>query len=162
MTHILKNIKFYSIVLLIILLSFYSFIIYNDYLSKELTVNKLLINGISILGVYFTILGIGYTFKQIVLVKDEVDKALKDVSEFLVYSDISTKIKQIEEIQSFILNNKPELAKLRMADLRALILEIKHNNKLKNYYEKELISLILTNLSIDMRNINDTIYPIRK
>lgn len=162
MTHILNNIKTYSIVLLILLLLLYGIIIYNDISNKEIDKSQIILNGISVLGVYFTILGIGYTFKQVLLVKEEVQSKLGELNEFLSHSDISSKIKQIEEIQNFIINSQPELARLRMADLRSLLMEIKHNKRLIPYFEKETISNILTDLSLDIRNINDSILSAKR
>jgi len=157
MIHILNNIKSYSIGLFFLLLLLYGATIYNDYISNVMNRSQIIINGISILGVYFTILGIGYTFKQVLSVKEEVQNSLKELNEFLSYSDISSKIRQIEEIQTFILSSKHELARLRMMDLRSLLVEIKHNKRLESYFDKDSISNRLTDLGIDITNINDSI-----
>ena len=162
MAHILRNIKIYSIILILSLLSLYGITIYCDYINSTINSSQTIINGVSILGVYFTILGIGYTFKQILLVKEEVQNSLNELNDFLSYSDISSKIKQIEEIQTFILNSKHELARLRMIDLRSLLVEIKHNKRLDIYFNKEDISDRLADLGIDITNINDLILSGKK
>ncbi|MFV0420036.1 MAG: hypothetical protein ACK5KT_15060 [Dysgonomonas sp.] len=157
MIHILNNIKSYSFLLLLLLLILYGITIYYDYANDILNSSQTIINGISILGVYFTILGIGYTFRQVLFVKEEVQNSLKELNEFLSYSDISSKIRQIEEIQTFILNSKHELARLRMIDLRSLLIEIKHNKRLEPYFDKNTLSDRLIDLSINITNINDSI-----
>lgn len=162
MDHIFSHIKTYSAILFLLLLLIFGITIYLDFVDNKLLISQSIINGIGILGVYFTILGIGYTFKQVLLVKEEVQNKLKDLNEFLSHSDISSKIKQIEEIQTFIIGSQPELARLRMADLRSLLMEIKYNKRLDIYFEKDTISDFLTNLSIDIRNINDLILSNKK
>lgn len=157
MDHIFNNIKSYSIILFLLLFIVFGVTVYYDYTNNVISKSQTIINGISILGVYFTILGIGYTFRQVLSVKEEVQTSLKELNEFLSYSDISSKIRQIEEIQTFILSSKHELARLRMIDLRALLVEIKHNKSLEAYFDKDAISGRLVDLGIDITNINNSI-----
>lgn len=157
MNHIFKYIKIYSFLLFIILVITFGITVYLDYNENRITESQTIINGISILGVYFTILGIGYTFKQVISVKEEVQNTLGELNEFLSFSDISSKIIQIQEIQNFILHSKPELALIRMKDLRSHLIQIKFNKRLSPYFEIESISEKIMDLGIDITNINETI-----
>ena len=156
MDHIFSHIKLYSTALFLLLLLIFGITVYLDIIGGKLLISQTIINGVGILGVYFTILGIGYTFKQVLLVKEEVQKKLEELNEFLSFSDISSTVKQTREIQTFIQNKKYESALLRMKDLKSKLIDIKCNHKLEEYIEDADISIHLTNIEIDISNIDDT------
>lgn len=156
MDHIFSHIKIYSTVLFLLLLLIFGITVYLDIAGSKLYISQTIINGVGILGVYFTILGIGYTFKQVLLVKEEVQNKLEELNEFLSFSDISSTVKQTREIQTFIQNKKYESALLRMKDLKSKLIDIKCNHKLEEYIENGDISIHLTNIEIDISNINET------
>ncbi len=85
MEHFTSNIKTYSFILAIVLLIALGLSIYIEYQeASTLKISQLILNVLSVIGVYFTILGIAYTFKQVVSVRDEVNKKLTEVNRFLM------------------------------------------------------------------------------
>lgn len=161
MDHIFSHIKIYSIILFLLLSLVFGITIYLDFFDNKLSISQTIINGVGILGVYFTILGIGYTFKQVLLVKEEVQNKLKELNEFLSYSEISSTVKQTREIQTFIQNKRYESALLRMKDLKSKLIEIKCNQKLLGYIVDGDISIHLASIEIDMSNIDDALQGVK-
>jgi len=160
-----KKIVIYTIIVLAIIILLFSII--NLFVENEIC--SKIASFLSIFGTCASLLGIGLTYKQILSVKEtsdeiksSVDKSLNEINEFLSFSDISSTIKQIHEIQTFIHNSKIELALIRIRDLRFQLIQIKHNKKLQEFFNYDEISGLIIDIGIDIKNINTSILDEKK
>lgn len=150
------------VIVMILLFSIISFFIDNKACDKFVSI-------LSIFGTCASLIGIGLTYKQILSVKEvseaikiNVDNSLSEINEFLSFSDITTTIKQIHEIQIFIQQSKPELALIRMRDIHLKINEIRFNKRLKIYFNEESVKEIVINIGFDITTIGAKLINDRK
>lgn len=124
-----------------------------------------IITYISIVGSYASLFGIWVSYLQIRSVKEiskitqqSIEQNISEVNQYLSYSDISKTIKIICEIENYILISKLEPALIRMRDLKLSLIQISQNGRLIKEIEKQkLLKAHITNLGIDIANINEYI-----
>ena len=95
-----------------------------------------MINGITVLGTYLSLLGIVISYFQIKSVKDINEKtktaieiSLQRLNQLVVVADLSKAIKIIEEIQQFIQQKNYAIVLIRMKDLKSILIQAKHNEE---------------------------------
>lgn len=120
-----------------------------------------LINIISTVGSIASLTGIAIAYTQIISVKKisessniAIQSAISELVKSFSISDLSRSVKLVQEIQSLLRGDKMESSLLRMKDLKSMIIQIKHVEILKEKYDFEEYKKSLTNLNIDMANIN--------
>jgi len=77
------------------------------------------------------------------------------INQVLSISEISKASKVIQEIQTSILHEKSELALIRMKDLKQILIQVKYNRDLTEYTSINSYIQHITDLSIDINNVND-------
>ena len=151
------KIKSASIVLLLICIAISVVLLLILHWSNKLD----LVNGIGIVGSIASLTGIIIAYIQIVSVKKitestnlAINKTLNELLKSFSISDLSRAIKLVQEVQNFIRLEKIESALLRMQDLKSILIQIRHVEVLNDKYENEEYREIMTNLNIDISNIN--------
>lgn len=156
MEHFTSNIKTYSFILAIVLLIALGLSIYIEYQeASTLKIGQLILNVLSVIGVYFTILGIAYTFKQVVSVSEEVNKKMTEVNQFLIYSDINSTAKLAGDCLNDFHQEHAELAIYRLGELKSHLVFIKNNRVINSEDFKARLSDLAVDLKIDLNNINN-------
>jgi hypothetical protein len=119
------------------------------------------ITAIGIIGSIASFAGISIAYVQIVSLKEIskynnriINVALNELFKSFSIADISKSIKLVQEIQSLIRSEKSESALLRMQDLKAILIQINHINILDGKYNQEDYKIIMTDLNIDISNLN--------
>jgi len=135
-------------------------ILYNS-IKPEL---KNIVNLFTIYGTFATLYGLFLGYLQIYSIKQTsqqtktaVDKSLVRINQVLSISEISKASKVIQEIQTSILHNRNELALIRMKDLKQILIQVKFNPDLIEYTQNGKYKRNITDLSIDITNLNDLI-----
>lgn len=95
-----------------------------------------LVNWISIIGSFLSLLGVSVAVWQILLVKraavaakNASDQTQKTISQNLLLSNVHTCIKNLEEIQAFVRNERYESAQIRTSDLVSYLYQIQQRTK---------------------------------
>ncbi len=152
----MKNYRLFSIFLHFVILALTIFVF-----SKLKTEEKTILNYASILGTSLSLSGLVLAYFQIMSIKQAnrhaisaVESSLAKINQILSVSDISKCIKNIDEIQNYIIAKNIPLALLRMKDIRGVIIGVKHNEKLKHITNKKEYTSLLTTFEIDTDNIN--------
>lgn len=126
--------------------------------------DRTLVNFFTLFGTFASLFGLWLAYMQILSLKISndatkiaVDKSLNRINQVLSVSELSKANKIIQEIQSSNINNKHELSLLRMKDLKHILIQIKFNTELNIYTETNTYNKNITDLSIDISNLNDFI-----
>lgn len=126
--------------------------------------DKTLVNFFTLYGTFASLFGLWLAYMQILSLKisndatkKAVDKSLNRINQVLSVSELSKANKIIQEIQTSNINNKHELSLLRMKDLKHILIQIKFNSELNIYTETSTYNKNITDLSIDISNLNDFI-----
>jgi hypothetical protein len=121
-----------------------------------------MINGITVLGTYLSLLGIVISYFQIKSVKDinektktAIEKSLQRLNQLVVVADLSKAIKIIEEIQQFILQKNYAIVLIRMKDLKSILIQAKHNEEANKLIEYESFCINLNELIVDIKNMHE-------
>jgi hypothetical protein len=121
------------------------------------------------LGSLTALYGIWLTYVQIMSVKQTAETTKKAVesssqliNKILSVSEITKGTKVIQEVQTYFLHQKNELALLRMKDLKAILIQIKYNQELARFTKIDTYTSLITDLSIDINNLNDSILGTKK
>ncbi|MDM1378447.1 hypothetical protein [Myroides marinus] len=140
--------------------------IYFAFLEKE---ERNIINFISFLGTFISFAGLYIAYDQIIDLKQQneatrnsVEMAVLIINQNEAKSDLVKAIKIIDEIQTSNQYEKYELSLLRMKDLKNILLQTLHNNKIKIHIEQSIFKQHLTNIGIDIANLNDLIIGRKK
>jgi hypothetical protein len=133
--------------------------------KKDITI----VNFFTIFGTYASLFGLWIAYRQLLSLqavntetKNAVDKSLNRINQILSVSELSKANKIIQEIQTSNLNSKYELSLLRMKDLKYILIQIKSNSELNIYTETSTYNKNITDLSIDINNLNDFIIGLKK
>ncbi len=125
---------------------------------------KTLINFFTLFGTFASLYGLWLAYMQILSLKisnestkKAVDKSLNRINQVLSVSELSKANKIIQEIQTSNINSKHELSLIRMKDLKHILIQIKFNSELNIYTETSTYNKNITDLSIDISNLNDFI-----
>jgi hypothetical protein len=131
--------------------------------------DKTLVNGFTLFGTYFSLYGIAVAYLQIQSVnkvsketKKAVDMSLMRLNQVLSVSELSKANKIIQEIQSFIITEKLEIALMRMKDLKSILIQVKYNNDLSSYTNDGVYNKNITDLGTDIINLHDLIIGKKK
>jgi hypothetical protein len=96
-------------------------------------IDRTLINTIGLIGFILSVLGILLSYLQILSIKDialntrqAVDENTILTQNILMISDLATKVKIVDEIQTYLRDGKIELCLLRMKDLKVSLNTIKN------------------------------------
>lgn len=123
---------------------------------------KTYINIVSIIGFIFSILGLLIAFFQIASVKqiaedthEEVTKHIILNNKLLMISDLSSKAAMVNEIQSYLRDNKIEICILRMKDLKISLNSIKNQEQYSTLFAKKKFNDVFLTFNIDLNNIHD-------
>lgn len=122
---------------------------------------------IGVISALVTTLGFILTIIQLKSVKEislntqkEISDAVKDtqdrIKEVLSVSEFTNAIRIIEEIETYIRDNKYEIANLRLKEIYKLLLAIEARKELASIYTKN-ISSVLKNISLDINNLSNNI-----
>jgi hypothetical protein len=121
-----------------------------------------MINGITVLGTYLSLLGIVISYFQIKSVKDINEKtktaieiSLQRLNQLVVVADLSKAIKIIEEIQQFIQQKNYAIVLIRMKDLKSILIQAKHNEEANKLIEYESFCINLNELIVDIKNMHE-------
>jgi hypothetical protein len=121
---------------------------------------KTIVNFFTLFGTYSTLFGLWLTYLQIQGIKETssltkiaVDLSFLRINQVLSVSDLSKATKIIQEIQASILNDKTELALIRMKDLKAILIQVKYNEELTEYTHNDTYNQQITDLGSDINNM---------
>jgi hypothetical protein len=121
-----------------------------------------MINGITVLGTYLSLLGIVISYFQIKSVKDinektktAIKESLQRLNQLVVVADLSKAIKIIEEIQQFIQQKNYAIVLIRMKDLKSILIQAKHNEEANKLIEYESFCINLNELIVDIKNMHE-------
>ncbi len=146
--------------ILLIILTLIIIIIFFCLPNKEKTV----VNGFTVFGTYFSLLGLLIAYIQIRSIKKTseatktaVNESLLEMSRVLSVSDITKSVRTIREIQSFFPQHKYEIALMRMKDLKSLVIQFKYNEELTENTQKNNYKQRIRNLGLDINNLHELI-----
>lgn len=121
-----------------------------------------MINGITVLGTYLSLLGIVISYFQIKSVKDinektktAIEESLQRLNQLVVVADLSKAIKIIDEIQQYIVHEYYQIALIRMKDLKSILIQAKHNEEANKLIEYESFCINLNELIVDIKNMHE-------
>lgn len=119
------------------------------------------VNFFTLFGTFLSLFGLGVAYIQILDIKNinegiqlAVSDSLKRINQVLSVSELSKANKIIQEIQTSNLNQKYEISLLRMKDLKHILIQIKSNAELNIYTETDVYNNNITDLNIDINNLN--------
>jgi len=131
--------------------------------------DQTVINVFTLFGTFFSLFGLAMAYIQIhsinktsKLTKLAVEKSLLRINQVLSVSELSKANKIIQEIQSYLTNNKHELALLRMKDLKSILIQIKYNDDLTEYTNNSVYNQNITDMGSDINNLHDSIIGNKK
>jgi len=123
---------------------------------------RTILNFFTLFGTFATLFGLWIAYQQIQSIKETtqktkqaVEQSLSRITQILSVSDLSKATKIIHEIQNYNLHQQNESALMRMKDLKAILISVKYNNELCILTSVVNYSQLITDLSIDINNIND-------
>lgn len=130
---------------------------------------KNIINFFTLYGTFASLFGILLAYIQIQNLNETskqtkfaVDKSLVRINQILSVSELSRANKIVQEIQTSIIHSKHEISLLRMKDLKQILIQIKYNIELNIYTNTKTYNQNITDISIDINNINDFILGNKK
>jgi len=94
-------------------------------------------------------------------ITEATQRAIKETRAQLIVnisiSDLAKAIKLIEQIQTYLLYNKLDLAYLRLQDLRILLLQFGSNPQFLRKTTRETYDSLLQNIGIHLINLSDAV-----
>lgn len=133
-------------------------ILFNLITEKERTI----VNFFTLFGTFASIFGLWIAYIQIISLKKTneqtkiaVENSLNKINQMLSVSELSKAIKLIQEIQTSNNNGKHEVSLIRMKDLKAILIQIRFNLDLNIYTETNSYNQNITDISININNMND-------
>jgi hypothetical protein len=124
---------------------------------------------ITIVSSLITIVGFIFTIIQIIKTKRISNAAYNAASEAkmaikntIVISDLSKRIKSIQEIQNDIVNEKNDVALLRTKDLTHALIEIRQLVLSIEYDDSNIITEMIAQLGVFRRQLEEAIYKKQK
>lgn len=131
--------------------------------------DKSIVNAFTLFGTFFSLFGLAVAYIQIQsinrtskLTKLAIDKSLVRINQVLSVSELSKANKIIQEIQSFIIHQKHEIALMRMKDLKSILIQVKYNGDLSEYTNNGIYNKNITDLGSDINNLHDLIIGNKK
>ena len=137
-----------------------------SYLAKN---DRTIVNFFTLFGTFTSIFGLWIAYIQIISLKITnektklaVENSLNKINQMLSVSELSKAIKIIQEIQTSNINGKHEVSLIRMKDLKSILIQIKYNSELNIYTETGVYNQNITDISIDINNLNDLLIGKKK
>lgn len=131
--------------------------------------NRTLVNFFTLFGTFASIFGLVLAYIQIISLKETnektkiaVESSLNKINQMLSVSELSKANKIIHEIQTSNINGKHEISLIRMKDLKSILIQIKYNSELNIYTETSIYNQNITDVSIDINNLNDLLIGKKK
>jgi hypothetical protein len=131
--------------------------------------DKTVVNAFTLFGTFFSLFGLAVAYIQIQSInktsqqtKLAIEKSLLRINQVLSVSELSKANKTIQEIQSFLLHQKYEIALMRMKDLKSILIQVKYNEDLSEYTKNGLYNQNITDLGSDLNNLHDLIIGTKK
>ena len=131
--------------------------------------DKSVVNAFTLFGTFLSLFGLGVAYIQIHSINETsqqtkiaVEKSLLRINQVLSISELSKANKTIQEIQSFLLHQKNEIALMRMKDLKSILIQVKYNEDLLEYTNNNLYNQNITDLGSDINNLHDVIIGVKK
>ena len=150
------NVTHKTKVFISILISVILFLVLYFNLSSE---DRNFLNVLGIVGFLLSVLGIVISYIQILSIKDitentriAVENNIKLNNNLLMISDLSRKAAMIDEIQSFIKDDKIELCILRMKDLKVILNAVKNQEAYVTIVSKREFRTVFEDFNIDLDN----------
>lgn len=154
-----KTILYFVLGTIIIIILFF-------YLDK---CDRTIVNFFTLFGTFASIFGLWIAYIQIISLKltnektkTAVENSLNKINQMLSVSELSKAIKIIQEIQTSNINGKHEVSLIRMKDLKSILIQIKYNSELNIYTETSIYNQNITDISIDINNLNDLLIGKKK
>lgn len=126
---------------------------------------KTTVNVLSIIGTIASSFGLAIALIQIIALKEisvVTQSTIKDTKEKLMLgisiSDVTEAIKLISEIDSFIGNQKYEIARLKIIDLREKLIQFKSSKEFQVIIQDNKIKEIISMLNIQISTIYNVIF----
>jgi hypothetical protein len=160
-TIITENVDVITIILIVVglLLTLY-------FVGFKLTdTEKTTVNVLSIIGTIASSFGLAIALIQIIALKEisvVTQSTIHDTKEKLMLgisiSDVTEAIKLISEIDSFIGNQKYEIARLKIIDLREKLIQFKSSKEFKLIIQDNKITEVINMLNIQISTIYNVIF----
>lgn len=160
-TIITENVDAITIILIVVGLLLTLYIVGFKLTDTE----KTTVNVFSIIGTIASAFGLAIALIQIVALKEisvVTQTTIQDTKEKLMLgisiSDVTEAIKLISEIDSFIGNQKYEIARLKIIDLREKLIQFKSSKEFKLIIQDNKIQEVINMLNIQISTIYNVIF----
>ncbi len=158
---ITENVDFLTIALIIIGLLLTLYII-GFKISEE---EKTLVNSLSIIGTMASFFGLAIAFIQIVALKEIsviTQSTISDTKDKLILgisiSDVTEAIKLISEIDSYLGNQKYEISRIKILELRDKLIQFKSNKIFKTIIKEKIVDEIIEKLNVQSSTLYSIIF----
>lgn len=160
-TIITENVDAITIILIVVGLLLTLYIVGFKLTETE----KTTVNVLSIIGTIASTFGLAIALIQIIALKEisvVTQTTIQDTKEKLMLgisiSDVTEAIKLISEIDSFIGNQKYEIARLKIIDLREKLIQFKSSKEFQLIIENNKIQEVIAMLNIQISTIYNVIF----
>lgn len=154
------------IAIIVFIIGFVATLILYLFLDDSL---KNIVNFFTLLGTFISLYGLSLAYIQIQNLKEineetqtAVQESMKRINQVLSVSELSKANKVIQEIQTSLIHQKHEIVLLRMKDLKYILSQVKNNPDLSVYVTSDIYNQSITDLTIDINNINDHLIGVKK
>lgn len=127
--------------------------------------DKTLVNIISIFGTMASVFGLAIAFIQIIALKEITEVTQQTISDTknklllgISISDVGETIKLVQEVDSYLGNQKYEIARLKIIDLREKLIQFQSSQEFATIVKEEKINKIVDLLSIQISNLYNAVY----
>lgn len=158
---ITENVDFLTIALIIVGLILTLYII-GFKISEE---EKTLVNSLSIIGTMASFFGLAIAFIQIVALKEIsviTQSTISDTKDKLILgisiSDVTEAIKLISEIDSYLGNQKYEISRIKILELRDKLIQFKSNTIFKTIIKEDIVDDIIEKLNVQSSSLYSIIF----
>lgn len=158
---ITENVDFLTIALIIIGIILTLYIIGFE-ISEE---QKTLVNSLSIVGTMASFFGLAIAFIQILALKEIsviTQSTISDTKNKLILgisiSDVTEAIKLISEIDSYLGNQKYEISRIKILELRDKLIQFKSNAIFKTIIKEDIVDDIIEKLNVQSSSLYAIIF----
>ncbi len=158
---ITENVDFLTLTLIIVGLLMALYIIGFKISDEE----KTLVNSLSIIGTMASFFGLAIAFIQIMALKEIsviTQTTISDTKDKLILgisiSDVTEAIKLISEIDSYLGNQKYEISRIKVLELRDKLIQFKSNTIFKTIIKEEIVDEIIEKLNFQSTTLYSIIF----
>lgn len=126
---------------------------------------KTLVNSLSIIGTMASFFGLAIAFIQIMALKEIsviTQTTISDTKDKLILgisiSDVTEAIKLISEIDSYLGNQKYEISRIKVLELRDKLIQFKSNTIFKTIIKEEIVDEIIEKLNFQSTTLYSIIF----